>query len=250
MKTYQIQCTTFWKTNCIFLALIVLLSKVLIGCAKPGLATTKCLSPICHDDVTMLKFLITQRRSRAPSLNFEASSCRGNERRQFVWSEFKQAKSDKRPARFDGGTLVVGESLTSNLTPSPFRLPAKLCWVLQVTSYPEVPARSITSSRHGPCQHAVRTMWGRVSINYCICQNCLGPHTCQQPRSCREFLLWWRYEIRTHDGQNFTRPVRKNVAVFVAHQSQEKSLPRRKKMDCLANVIGGAILAQKAMTST
>ena len=30
------------------------------------------------------------------------------ERRQFAWSEFKQAKADKRPARFDGGTLVVG----------------------------------------------------------------------------------------------------------------------------------------------
>ena len=112
-----------------------------------------------------------------------------------------------------------------------------------------VPGMGPASTLWGRCEGEsrsiiayVRTVWGHIRA-ICI-------PICQRPRSCREFLLWWRYEIRTHDGQNFTRPVRKNVAVFVAHQSQEKSLPRRKKMDCLANMIGGAILAQKAMTST
>ena len=98
------------------------------------------------------------------------------------------------------------ESLSSNLTLSPFRLPARLCWVLEVPSFPEVPARSVTKentgSRHGPCQRAVRTMWGRGSINYCRFQNCLGPHTCHMhsdlttnkviPRISTLMAIWTR----------------------------------------------------------
>ena len=40
-----------------------------------------------------------------------------------------------------------------------------------------------------------------------------------------------------------------NVAVFVAHHSHGKPLPRRKKMDCLVNVIGGATMALAAVVT-
>ena len=40
-----------------------------------------------------------------------------DERRQFAWAEYKKAKSEKKPARFDGGTLVVGGTPVSRFQP-------------------------------------------------------------------------------------------------------------------------------------
>ena len=184
-----------------------------------------------------------------------------DERRQFAWSAFKQAKSDKRPARFDGGTLVVGGEPVFKF--NPITLPASSKTLLGARS-PVLPRGTSEVCHEGEHRFQAWALPARCADDV---REGLDQLLQISELSGATYVPYaFRFDNEQGHTENFysdgdmksglmmVKILRdlsaKNVAVFVAHQSQEKSLPRRKKMDCLANVIGGAILALTAMTST
>ena len=182
------------------------------------------------------------------------------ERRQFAWSEFKQAKADKRPARFDGGTLVVGGEPVVKFKPVALPGTSK---TLQGAAPPDI-LRG-TSDVFVEGEHRFQA-WALPAK--CLNDVREGLDQLLQVSELSE-ATYMPYAYRFADGrshiENFNSDgdmnsgimmmkilrelTANNVAVFVAHHSHGKPLPRRKKMDCLVNVIGGATMALAAVVT-
>ena len=182
------------------------------------------------------------------------------ERRQFAWADYKRAKTEKRAARFDGGSLVVGgERITKydpmSLPPASNTLLGRFCHDVPRGASEvcvedghafqawAIPVHSLDEIREGLDQLLqVTQVAGATHIPYAF----------------RISGADGAYENFNSDGDlgaglSMMRILRdlsvNNVAVFVAHHSVGP-LAKKKKMECLANVVNGATLALTTMKST
>ena len=180
------------------------------------------------------------------------------ERRQFAWADFKKAKSEKKPVRFDGGTLVIAGTPVSKYQPHP--LPANSNVLQGLPCRPPVVGVSDVSVEAG---HMFRAWAFQVSNAHEVREG--YDHLLQTPELAEATFVPYEYRYNGPDGkhENFQsdgdissglsmiKVLRElsadNVAVFVAHfHSSGNPLSKRKKMDCLSNVIGGAVMALSA----
>ena len=180
------------------------------------------------------------------------------ERRQFAWSDFKKAKAEKRAARFDGGTLVVGGT--------------------RVTKYDPVPLPALSETLQGHPSRAPPTGVSEVIVDgghmfkaWAIPASSPQDiregfdHLIQLPELAEATYVPYAYRFNRTDGkcENFhsdgdissglsmVKVFRElsadNTAVFVAHyHASGNPLSRKKKIECLSNVIGGAVIALSA----
>ena len=175
------------------------------------------------------------------------------ERRQFAWADYKKARANRQAARFDGGTLVIG----GNPVPKydPIHLPATSDTLLGAAGPAKprgvsdvmteqghtfqawaIPAHSLADVREGMDQLLqLNELAGATHVPYAFR---LGMHEN------------FHSDGDLHAGLSIVRILRdlsaNNVAVFVAHHSAGP-LPRKKKIDCLANVVSGAIMTLAAL---
>ena len=182
-----------------------------------------------------------------------------DERRQFAWSEYKQAKADKRPARFDGGTLVVGGEPVTKF--NPVALPATSQTLLGA-------GPAIPRGASDVCEEADHRFQAWALPAKCVDNVREGlDQILQMPELSDASYVPYAYRFTdgrghsenfssdgdTNSGIMMMKILRElsanNVVVFVAHHSHGKPLPKRKKMVCLANVIGGATMALTAVVT-
>ena len=181
------------------------------------------------------------------------------ERRQFAWADYKKARANKLAARFDGGTLVIGGEPVPKY--DPIHLPVASNTLLGVANSVKprgvsdvmteqghafqawaIPAHSLADVRDGMDQLLQLTeLAGATHVPYGFrFPGAQGMHENFQS------------DGDLHSGLSIVRILRdlsaNNVAVFVAHHSAGP-LPRKKKIECLANVVSGAIMALTALTT-
>ena len=181
-----------------------------------------------------------------------------DERRQFAWADFKKAKADKKPARFDGGTLVVSGTAIGKYQPVTLPatgtslqgrpLPVLACGASDVVVEGQhsfkawaIPARSVHDVREG--------------LDQLLTESDLAGAT-HAPYAYRfigvDGKLYENFESDgdTNVGIQSIRILRElqadNVAIFIAHDNNGQPIPRRKKSECLAAAIGGAVMALTA----
>ena len=182
-----------------------------------------------------------------------------DERRQFAWAEYKKAKSEKKPARFDGGTLVVGGTPVSRFQPLTIPAigtslrglpsPTLACGSSDVTVEGHhtfqawaIPAQSVGDVREGLDQLLQKgDLAGATHVPYAY------RFTGVDGRLIENF----ESDGDTNAGIQTIRILRElqaeNVAIFVAHNAYGEPIPRRKKNECLASVISGAVMALTAI---
>ena len=178
-----------------------------------------------------------------------------DERRQFAWAEFKQAKAEKKSARFDGGTLVVGGDPVTKY--QPICLPTFSTTLLGADS-PPLPIG--TSDVTIEADHRFRA-WAVPARSADDVREGLG-RLLQLPELAGATFVPYAYRFSdgrgslenfhsdgdTSSGLSMVRILRErstnNIAVYVAHyHALGRPLSRRKKTECLASVIGGAVTA-------
>ena len=184
-----------------------------------------------------------------------------DERRQFAWVDFKKAKADKRPARFDGSTLVIGGDAVRKF--DPLDLP-NASNVLQGRQSAALVTG--TSDLFVEGTHTFQAWATQVRSPYDVRE--AYDHLLHKPELAGALHAPYAFRFNGTDGkltENFysdgdshigvmmVRVMREltadNVAVFVAHHTADNRptpLPRGKKMESLANVIGGAMMALTA----
>ena len=184
-----------------------------------------------------------------------------DERRQFAWTEFKKAKEEKRPTRFDGSTLVVGGQAVRKF--DPLDLPNGSN-VLQGRQSPA--SVTGTSDLLVEGTHTFRAWATQACSVYDVRE--AYDHLLHQPELAGALHAPYAFRFNgtgakitenfysdgdTHTGVMMVRVLRElsadNIAVFVAHNTTDNCpspLPRRKKMESLANVIAGAMMALTA----
>ena len=181
-----------------------------------------------------------------------------DERRQFAWADLKKAKADKKPARFDGGTLVVRGTAIGKYQPVTLPatgtslqgrpLPVLACGASDVVVEGQhsfkawaIPARSVHDVREG--------------LDQLLTESDLAGAT-HAPYAYRFIGVNGKlYENFESDGDinvgiQSIRILRElqadNVAIFIAHDNNGQPTPRRKKSECLAAAIGGAVMVLTA----
>ena len=184
-----------------------------------------------------------------------------DERHQFAWTEFKKAKEEKRPTRFDGSSLVVGGQAVRKF--DPLDLPNGSN-VLQGCQSPALVTGTSDLLVEGT--HTFRAWATQACSVYDVSE--AYDHLLHQPELAGALHAPYAFRFNgtgakitenfcsdgeTHTGVMMVRVLRElsadNIAVFVAHNTTDNCpspLPRRKKMESLANVIAGAMMALTA----
>ena len=184
-----------------------------------------------------------------------------NERRQFAWSEFKKARSEKKAVRFDGGSLIIGGHPVKKFDPVELPTASNMLQGLQsptlIVGTSEVlvedthtfqawatPASSLYDIREGYDQLLhLPELAGATHAPYAF--RFLGT----DGRIAENFYS----NGDTNIDLSMTRVLKElsadNVVVFLAHHKSERAapMPRKKMNECLASVIGGAMMAMTAV---
>ena len=180
------------------------------------------------------------------------------DRRQFAWVHYKQAKSQKKAVRFDAGTLVVGGNRISKYDPDPLPGPSN---ALLGRPKPVIPYAISEVSVEG--NHMFQA-WAISAQTKDAVREGLD-NLLQNPELAGATHVPYAYRFSGEDGlvENFSsdgdlragltmvRILRElsaeNMAVYVAHHAPGSYISKKKKMDCLSNVISGAIMSLTAM---
>ena len=183
-----------------------------------------------------------------------------DERRQFAWADFKQAKAEKKPVRFDGATLVINGDPITKYEPDNLPTSGNTLLGLSKSTLPRgasevtiegdhqfqawaVPARCISDVREGLDQLLqLPELSGATYMPYA--------YRFDDGRGSYENF---HSDGDINSGLSMVRILRelsaKNIAVAVAHHAMGRPLTRRKKMECLASAIGGAVMALSAVVT-
>ena len=180
-----------------------------------------------------------------------------DERRQFAWAEYKEAKSEKKPARFDGGTLVVGGEPIKRYNPVQLPISSN---VLQQRCSPSlaVGTSDVVADGSHTFQAWASPAYSTYDVREAYDQLLHFPELAGATHAPYAFRFQGAgsnpQEIFFSDGDTnagvmMVRIIRElsaeNLVVFVAHYTGEHptSLSRKKKVECLASVIGGAVMS-------
>ena len=179
------------------------------------------------------------------------------ERSQFAWADYEKARANKLAAHFDGGTLVIGGEPVPKY--EPIHLPVASNTLLGVASPVKPRGVSDVMTEQG---HAFQA-WAIPAHSFADVRDGMD-HFLQLtelagathvPYGFRFFGAQDMHENFQSDGDLHSglyivscESSRNNVAVFVAHHSAGP-LPRKKQIDCLANVVSGAIMALTILTT-
>ena len=174
--------------------------------------------------------------------------------RQFAWAHYKQAKSQKKAVRFDAGTLVVGGNRISKYDPDPLPGPSN---ALLRRPNPVIPY-AVSEGDH------MFQAWAISAQTKDAVREGLD-NLLQNPKLAGATNVPYAYRFSGEDGlvKNFSSDgdlsagltmVRilhelsaENMDVYVAHHAPESYISKKKKMDCLSNVISGAVMSLTAM---
>ena len=176
------------------------------------------------------------------------------DRRQFAWADFKQAKADKKAVRFDGTTLGVGSEVVAKY--QPVSLPT-FGNILLGDGGSSLPYGASDITIEG--DHRFRAWAVPVRCQDDVRQ-CLDQPLHLAELSGTTFVPYaYRYSDGAESYENFHsdgdtnyglslfKILRKqsasDIAAFVTHHALGRPLSRRKKRECLASVISGAIMA-------
>lgn len=178
-----------------------------------------------------------------------------DERKQFAWQEYKQARSANRPARFDNGRLfIAGEPIIKY---DPISLPTVSSSLMGLPNPDIAMGRSESIESHG---HLLRA-WAIPIDNLQDVREGMDALLRSEDLAKAHFAPY-AFRYRCPEGQireNFNsdqdrglglsilKTLRSkesmNVAVYISHIELKPSTPLRGKVQCVKDVVSGALLA-------